>query len=137
MGACKHEGTEMPDNKLPIQNPLADDGLFMVCRECFWYRGSLLRGLCHGVPPAVVPVAVREGNIIRSAFWPEMPGDEFCGMFKADRDKEYDQIPGLGLLDSAPHPLAPQPPEPEPLPVIHETDLREKVDDAVRCGCAG
>ena len=78
----------------------------------------------------ITPVAVVDGNIMRSAFWPEMPGDEFCGAFKADRDKVHDEIPGLGLLNSAPPVTGPggravPGPIPEPAPEYEDVALDE------------
>jgi len=90
----------MPADKLPLPNPIADDGLFMMCRECVFYRGTLIEGLCRGRPPAVIMTGVLQdmgGNSTPQlgSFWPRIPGDEFCGAFKPDRDKVYEDMAGV------------------------------------------
>jgi hypothetical protein len=82
----------MADEMRP--NPLFEDGLPMSCRECFWYSGNVLNGLCHGQPrsPLIVgAITDVAGNVIGPRiqyFWSETNGDDFCAVFRPDRDKD-------------------------------------------------
>lgn len=78
-------------------NPLADDGREMFCRECTWYRGTPLTGVCYGAPPTAVLLGARQNLVGKvepalGSYWPQVDGNKFCGHFKADRDKELDPV---------------------------------------------
>lgn len=96
----------------PKLNPLYDDGLPMSCRECYWYVGNLLTGLCHGKPrtPLVIGALTDvAGNIIGpriAHYWSETGGDDYCAVFKPDRDRDLPPIIAVTPVEIQPEEAA-------------------------------
>ena len=81
-----------------ISNPTDADGMTIFCNECKWYRGTILSGVCRGVPPSTLIVGIYTDAAGKTspqlgAYFPVVDGTGYCGAFVADRDKELDELP--------------------------------------------
>lgn len=84
----------------PKLNPPDDTGQPIECRDCYWYRGTVLAGVCHGAPPTTVITGATQavgGPVVPQlgSYWPGVDGSKFCGAFKREAGKEWDPLPGV------------------------------------------
>lgn len=81
----------------PRSNPLHEDGQEKVCRDCEFYIGNVLTGVCRAAPPTAVIVGIMQDLAGRKqpqigSYWPSIDANQWCGMFKADRTKALEPL---------------------------------------------